>query len=312
LARIDPATNKVSRVISVGIDPVVTAAGGDTVWVYNRVSGSITQVDAFTNRRVETTPVSRPAHCCGLFTGPMLAADASGAWFVAGESPRTRTRLVHVPAAHLGKHEYPLPTSPTGVAVGGGFVWVVGHGAHGDKVLRIDRSSGRVTKTLPFRSSARVDSIAFGLGAVWIVSSSRATLYKIDPQAARIEGKLPIADSRATRPEIMSDIGQVYVRVTGGGGTTYVIDPSSLSVDHTEADGPPRNFENEGQLRSQWWYDSQAGDVERQDEPYGPITTIRVARSPTLGGGPCLTSITAGAGSLWVTAATSSGAVCTR
>jgi len=291
----------------------VTAAGGDTVWVYSRVSESITQVDAFTNRRVDTTPVSQPADCCGLFTGPVLAADASGAWFVAGESPRTGARLVHVPVGHLGKHEYPLATTPTGVAVGGGYVWVVGQGSRGDKVLRINRTSGRVTGTVHFPSSARIDSIAFGFGAVWIASSSTAMLYKIDPRTAQVKTRLRVAHSRATRPEIMRDIGQIYVRVIGGGGTTYVIDPSPLRVNHTEVDGPPGNFENEGQLRSQWWYDSEAGDVERQRAPYGPISTIPVTGSPVLGGGPCLTSITAGAGSLWVTAATSSGpAACTR
>jgi len=313
LARIDPATNKVSKVVEVGIDPVLTAAGGNTVWVYNRVSESIAQVDASTNRRVDFTPVSIPVDCCGLSSGPVLAADASGAWFVAGASPRTGPLLVHIPVGHLGKHEYPLPTVPTGVAVGGGYVWVVGHGPHGDDVLRINRASGRVTRTVHFPSSARIDSIAFGFGAVWIVSSSTAMLYKIDPRTARVTTKLRVGHSRATRPEIMQDIDKIYVRVTGAGGTTYVIDPSPLSVDHTEVDGPPGNFENVGRLKSQWWYDSRAGDVERQAAPYGPITTIRVTGSPVMGGGPCLTSITAGARSLWVTAATSSGAVvCTR
>jgi DNA-binding beta-propeller fold protein YncE len=259
------------------------------------------------------TAVSPPAECCGLFTGPVLAADRSGAWFVAG-GVAGRALLVHVPVGLGAKREYPLRVIPSGVAAGGGYVWVVGEDSRGDEVLRVDRASGRATVTAHLPASARIDSIAFGYGAVWVVSSSRAMLYKIDPRSAQVTGKFQVGHSRATRPEIMPDIREIYVRVTGGGGTVYVFDPSPLALNHAEAgDGPPGNFENDGQLGSQWWYDSEAGDVERQYAPYGPVSTIRVTGSPLLGGGPCLTSITAGAGSLWVTAAPSSSAgVCTR
>jgi hypothetical protein len=241
----------------------------------------------------------------------VLAADTSGAWFVEGGSDDDRALLVHVPAGRHGKLDYPLPITPTGVAVGEGNVWVVGHGSRGDRVLRVNATTGRVSWTVHFPSSARIDSIAFGYGAVWVVSSSRAMLYKIRLHPTRVT-RLSLGRSRATRPEIMADIGEVFVRVTSGGGTTWVLNPSPLGLAHTEADGPPDNFENEGQLPSLWWYDVQAGSVERQNVPYGPIRTIRVTASPILGGGPCLTSIAAGAGSLWVTAAPSSGNACPR
>jgi Protein kinase domain len=86
LARIDPATNKVSAVIDAGLNPVVAAAGGHSVWVYNKDGPTISEVDARTNRVLKTTTISgpTPAQCCSLFTGPVLAADASGAWFVNG------------------------------------------------------------------------------------------------------------------------------------------------------------------------------------------------------------------------------------
>src|SRR5262249_50827814 len=44
LARIDPATNRVVAVIDVGLDPVVVAAAGRSVWVYNEGgSGTISE-----------------------------------------------------------------------------------------------------------------------------------------------------------------------------------------------------------------------------------------------------------------------------
>ena len=67
-----------------------------------------------------------PAQCCGLFTGPVLAADASGAWFVGGGTAGSRAVLVHVAVGQLRERKYPLHVTPTGVAVSGTAVWVVG------------------------------------------------------------------------------------------------------------------------------------------------------------------------------------------
>jgi Protein kinase domain len=88
LARIDPATSKVSAVIDVGAHPVVAAAAGHSVWTYNSGDGTISEVDPDTNRVLETTPVAGgiPAQCCSLFAGPVLAANSSGAWFVGGDT----------------------------------------------------------------------------------------------------------------------------------------------------------------------------------------------------------------------------------
>jgi hypothetical protein len=165
-----------------------------------------------------------------------------------------------------------------------------------------------VRKAFHLPASAGIDSIAFGYGAAWAVSSAKAELYKINPRSHRIT-RLHVGQPRATRPEIVPRIGGIYVRTTGGGGTVYTINPASLSVVYAEVDGPPDNFQNNGQLGSLWWYDRAAGEVVRQRIPYGPISDyIPVTGHPLLEGGACLTSITAGAHSLWVTAAPS----CTR
>jgi serine/threonine-protein kinase len=307
LARIDPATDRVSAVINVPTEPFITAARGNTVWGYSL--GAIWQVDAATNRIVDTTPVSRlPAQCCGLFTGPVLAADATGAWFIESGFAGTKSVLVHVPVGRRGQHDYQLPVTATGVAVSQDAVWVVGHDSRRDAVLRIDPNSGRLRKAFHLPASAGIDSIAFGYGAAWAVSSAKAELYKINPRSHRIT-RLHVGQPRATRPEIVPRIGGIYVRTTSGGGTVYTINPASLSVVYAEVDGPPDNFQNNGQLGSLWWYDRAAGEVVRQRIPYGPISDyIPVTGHPLLEGGACLTSITAGAHSLWVTAAPS----CTR
>ncbi|HEU5216632.1 MAG TPA: serine/threonine-protein kinase [Gaiellaceae bacterium] len=328
LARIDGVTGKVVNVFRVGTDPVVAAGADTTVWVYSRGSGTISQVDGATNQIVgDRTPVALPAECCSLFTGPVLAAaargDASGAWFVEGGSASRRAHLVHVLFGRHRPHEFPLDLTPTGVAAFGSAVWVVGHTQRGYQVQRIDPVSGRVQARTRFPASARVDSIAFGYGHVWVLSSATATLYKIDPRMGPPVGKLVVAHSRATRPEILPRGQNIFVRVTGGGGTTVSVEPSPLHVDGGERDGPASWEEYEGTLGWLWWYDSAYGVVSRQEGPSTPVDQIPVTRhgpaaialfkhdvlSP---GGPCLTSMAEAAASIWVTVAPLHGSRCTR
>jgi streptogramin lyase len=312
LARIDPATNKVVAVYRVGRDPVVTAGSDYTAWVYSRGDGTISQVDAVTNRTVTTTRVPLPAECCGLSTGPVLTAgEFGGAWFVAGGVSGRRPVLIHLPVGRKGKRTYPLGLTPTGVAAGGGAVWVVGHDRHAGKVLRVDRASGRAKVLVRFPSSARVDSIAYGYGALWVVSSATATLYRIEPGPARVT-RLHLADSRATRAEILPRGGDVWVRVAGGGGTIYRIMPSPLHVFATEVDGPPSQEEYIGELGSLWWYDSPDGEVSRQEVADGAIVRVRVTERAAAAGGPCLTSMTTVSGSIWVAVAPSHASACPR
>jgi streptogramin lyase len=316
LARIDPATNEVSAVIGVGAHPVAVAAAGHSVWTYNRGDGTISEIDADTNRVLKTTPISGgpPAECCSLFAGPVLAADASGAWFVNGGG-YDKPRLTHVLAGRGTKQEYRLDLTPTGVAVGQRAVWVVGHRGREYQVLRIDPATGRVKARTPSPGRARVNSIAFGYGYVWVVSSATATLYRIDPRSARGTGSVVVGGTRATRPEIMPRGHDIWVRLTAGDGTALSVDPSTLTSTEMGQVGPPDWGEDKGDLGALWWYDWPSGTVDRQEVGNGPIRTIRVTESPPqAGGGPCLTSMTTGSGSLWVTAAagTLNGGPCVR
>jgi serine/threonine-protein kinase len=304
LARIDPATNEVVAVIGVGAHPVVVAAGAHShsVWVYNDGDSSISEVDAGTNRVLKTTPISgfTPVECCSLFAGPVLAADAAGAWFVSGGEV-DKAWLTHIAVDAGRKRRYALDLTPTGVAVGHSAVWVVGHRGRDFRLLRIDPATGRVTARTRFPTNSRVDSIAFGYGAVWVMSSSTATLYRIDPRSARRTGSVVVAGPPAARPEITHYLHDITVRTTEGGGTDVEVDPVALTASVNGPYGPPDWGEYNGDLGALWWYDWPSGTVSRQQAENGPVRDIHVTDART--GGPCLTSITAGSGSLWVTAA---------
>ncbi len=306
VARIDPATNRVTAVIRVGATPATAAAGGRSVWVYNQGDSTISEIDARTNRVAKTTPIRPYPVDVSRFAGPVLAADASGAWFVSGAlGVFDRPLLTRLLSEGRGKREYRLDITPTGVAADRGAVWVVGKGAHGYQVLRIDPATGRIEGRTRFLASNPIDSIAVGYGAVWVVGSADATLYRIDAGTAKQDGRVVLGASRASRPEIMPRGHDIWFRLDGSPGSTVGVDPSSLSVDPDGGCCSPSWGEDRGQLGALWWYTWQTGSLFRQEVAGGPIRTIHLTRLSVDAYGPCLTAITIGSGSLWLAAAPS-------
>jgi hypothetical protein len=314
LVRIDPTAHKVSAVIDVGSDPVVAAAGGHDVWVYNKNDDTISEVDAKTNRLVKTTIIvgSIPDQCCSLYTGPVLAADASGAWFVNGGA-YDQPQLTHIPAGAGKERQYPLDLTPTGVAVGGGAVWVVGYRGREHQVLRIDPATGRLTARTRFPAGDRVDSIAFSYDAVWVTSSSTGTVYRLNARTGRRTWSAVVGNGRATRPEIVPYRHDIEFRLTENGGTDVSIDsvnPSSTVLGNYGA----ADWGEYAGDRAYWVYDWPTGTLDWEDGENMPIHTIQVTQKQPVSGGPCLTSITDGSRSLWLTAAAGKpfGGVCDR
>jgi serine/threonine-protein kinase len=307
LARIDPRTNRLVAVVDVGTTPTQVAAAGHTVWVYNQGDSTVSEVDTRTNRIGKTTAVPGTFADPSRFAGPLLAADASAAWFVSGGLGADRQLLTRLPVD--GKERsYRLDLTPTGVAVGRGAVWVVGRTTHAYEVLRIDPADGHVAARARFPSSSPVDSIAFGYGAVWVVGSANATLYRIDASAPARRKRLVVGTSRSARPEIMPRGGDIWIREAGdpgSNGATAWVDPSTMSVSTSTPCCPPGSGEDRGDLGALWWYSWETGSVFRQEAAGGAIRTIHVTRTQPDADGPCLTSIATGSGSLWLTAARS-------
>jgi len=299
--RINPQTRKLTEVVhGLGLNPAIAAGSGDRVWVYSDGDETLSEVNARTNRVVKRIVGSfaPAAECCDVYSGPALAADASGAWLITGgvvEKPL----LVHVSPG--GKElKYPLALTPTGVAVGDGSVWIVGHTSHDDEVLRIDPSDGRSLDSMRFPTSARIDSIAFGHGWVWVVSSAKATFYRIDPNFRHTrKGSVP-GGPRATRPEVIAD--SVLIRVSALDGLTTWVDPSTLRLGPESINGAPTASEYMSAFGVLWRYDSRDGALHWQHGLNAPVEAIPVTHSPT-DGGSCLTSIAATSGAVWVTVA---------
>jgi DNA-binding beta-propeller fold protein YncE len=301
LVRIDPATNAISAVTDVGQNPQATAVGGSSVWVYNHFDRTVSEIDARTNEVRHTTAISATSVDLGLLTGPVLAPDDDGAWII-GVDGNSRPVLTRVLSGARGAHEYLLDREPRALAIGFGAVWVLGVGARDYQVLRVDPATGEVTARTRFPASSGVTSLDVGLGAVWVVSSSSATLYRINPRSAAVTGRTDLGQ-RAGPPEVQ--FGAVWVSVSDAGGTTVLVDPRTLRVALVLACCAPGQQDDVDAFGSDWASDWPSGSVVRWDPAtYQPVDTVAVT-DPPLFGGLCLTSITAGAGAVWVTLAPS-------
>ena len=308
LVRIDPATNAISAVTDVGQAPMAAAVGGGSVWVYNHLDSTVSEIDAGTTEVRQTTDVSARPVDLGLLTGPVLAADEGGAWII-GVDRNSRPVLTRVLPGARGAHDYLLDREPRALAIGAGAVWVLGAGARDYQLLRVNPATGEVTARTRFPASSRVTSLDVGLGAVWVLSSSTATLYRINPRSAAVTRRTDLGQS-AARPEVQ--FGAVWVSVSDAGGTTRLVDPRTLSVVATLSCCAPATGDDVDMFGSIWMSDWPSGRVVRWDGTTHQVVAPIAVTDPPLYDGLCLTSIAAGANAVWATLAPSVNHDCAR
>src|SRR4029450_2419420 len=68
--------------VHVGGKPVAVAVHGANAWVYNLGDKTVSQVDTKTNAVRRTTQISTVPYTVKYHVGPLLAANAAGAWLV--------------------------------------------------------------------------------------------------------------------------------------------------------------------------------------------------------------------------------------
>jgi serine/threonine protein kinase/class 3 adenylate cyclase len=298
LVRIDPSSNAISDVIGVGSRPSASAIGGRSVWVYNHGASTVAEIDADSDEVRQMVRVSAVPPSPGLLTGPVLDADQRGVWLV-GVDRTGAGFLTRILSARHGSREYRLEVEPVAIAIGEGAVWVLGRGGRGDELLRVDLETGEVTGRTRFPPSVQLDSLTVGLGGVWVVGSWSGMLYRVDPRAGRVTGHVYVG-RRAGRPGVR--FGNIWI---GESTDTVIVDPRTLHILATLACCAVEEASTTSAYESTWGANWPTGEVVRWDAATKqPIATVKVTGSPYWGG-PCMTSIAAGAGAVWVTVASS-------
>ena len=121
-----------------------------------------------------------------------------------------------------------LSAGVTHLATGYGAVWVVGLGA----IYRVDPADARTVTTIPAPGAGEWSGIATGAGAVWVTSTRRDGVYRIDPRRGRVTSFIRL---QPTPIGITAAYGRVWVtEPKQGPGIVVRIDPRTNHVS-----GPP-------------------------------------------------------------------------
>ena len=214
LARIDPATNRVTRRVKLrpGLFSVTHVLGA--LWVVNYKTGTLARVDPRSGRvrsvRVGAVPFD-------------VTAAFGRVWVTAWEAGK----LVEVdPRSLRVVRRIAIGPRPTGLHVAGGALWV-GFGRSATAIARLDPTSGKVERVAIgvrapswFVSGVRglwiqaadnvlvhvdhgrvVDRLTFGRtlaqgalapdGTMWIPDKEQSLVYRVDPKTARVLGSVP-------------------------------------------------------------------------------------------------------------------------
>ena len=217
VSRIEPDNSRTT--IPVGDEPVGLALSPGALWVTVRGERSVLQVNVEANRVVRRIEVGN---------APGGIASGFGAIWVASEVDR---RVVKIDAASGDVLErIDVGANPTAVAAGAGAVWVASEEA--GTVFRIEPRSATVIDTIG--SGNAPSAIAVGEGAVWIANRQDANVWRIDPASGSAEsvrvGREPSA--------IAAGAGAVWV-ADSGGGTVTRIDPATLATEEIDVGNRP-------------------------------------------------------------------------
>jgi YVTN family beta-propeller protein len=155
---------------------------------------SVAEVDVM-ERLAQLEGRRRRYRVASAATAILLVAAVSGAVAVvarqARPDPVTVPTTIATAAAPAGTVVATIPVrAPSGVAVGGGAVWVTAGGYQDTRVLRIDPASNRVVASIPVPDGS--DRLAVGAGAVWVANRSDNSVSRIDPAGNRVAATIGV------------------------------------------------------------------------------------------------------------------------
>jgi YVTN family beta-propeller protein len=218
LSRIDPATREVVRTIGLGTPVSDVAFGFGSVWVANGTAGSLTRVDPRTN--VVSATLRQPEEQPLVSPAAVSITTGEGSvWLASG----TRRVLRIDPATGRMIAKVPVPAGPLALGVGERAVWV---GSLAHRVSRIEPSTNEITASVPVGNEA--EGIAAGSGAVWAAVCCDS-VWRIDPTTNVLTGTVPVG---ATPSGVALGEGSVWV-ASYGDGTVSRINPFTRRVTAT-------------------------------------------------------------------------------
>jgi DNA-binding beta-propeller fold protein YncE len=267
----------VSPPVAIGEPPLRIAAGSEKIWVLSEPEGTLTRIDAESDR-IMGAPIDlgKGVAAVAVGGGSVWVTDASTGELlrVDDETGRVTQRI------KIGGHPGPI-------AYGGGRVWVAD--TDGAGITAVNTKGGRVVRRdlAPHAAPLR---LASGAGGLWASVAERGTVRRIDMSSFAV-GK-PIPAGRRPTGITVAD-GLVWVADTRSGSVTRV-DPSLQAV----SGAPIAVGEHPGGIdagtSAVWVATAGENAVRRLDLPSGEPDGAPIAVGPEPG------AIAVGTTAVWV------------
>ncbi len=151
---------------TVGLSPDGLAYGAGSLWVANRIDGTVSRIDPGTHGVLQTIAVGTLPH--------EVAVTGNDVWVVNfGDGTVSRINAkTNMPVQHVV-----VGNQPVAVASGPSGVWVANGGD--DTIQRIDPITGRADKAVAVGDSP--SGIAVDATAIWVCSDTDGTVSEFDP-----------------------------------------------------------------------------------------------------------------------------------
>jgi YVTN family beta-propeller protein len=177
VAVIDPVTNLIVDEVPVGARPSGIATGKGSIWVGNRDDNTLLRIDPRSRRVLRTI---------GLAVEPREVGIAAQSVWVASRAGDAVLRIdpaINEVVDTIRLRQGREACCELDLATGGGALWVSYRG----RLSRLDL----VTHTVESRREAGVKSIAYGQGAVWVMTAN-VHIERIDPDTNSVLARIPL------------------------------------------------------------------------------------------------------------------------
>jgi YVTN family beta-propeller protein len=293
LAVIDPANNKVVRVVPVGDTPRGVAVGRHAIWVANSADGTVSELDLETLRVIRNIGIAAQA--------TEIVESNGRAWVATGLD----NSVVPIDARSGGvQAAIPLSrdrsASAWAVAIGAGSLWA----SSANRLLQIDPRTSTIVEDRPVGAEEHdslccfsIHDLDFGEGAVWIADASQ-TLARVSPRGGNVTGSTELGVIPAA---VKVGYGAVWLGVPDPNRPVLAlwrVDPGTVRVTQTITIGSSNNYLASMDVAlgagSVWVTNYDDGTLVRVDpNSLDVIAKIKIGAHPY--------GITVGAGRVWVT-----------
>jgi DNA-binding beta-propeller fold protein YncE len=123
---------------------------------------------------------------------PRIAVGDGTAWLLTKDellkvNPKDN-RLVSVPVEQIKRYLYGQPV----MKVGGGSIWVFGNAHNVGGIHRIDPATGNCVAAIRLDKRKGETSLAYGMGALWVLNQFDGTLLRINPDTNKIAATIQV------------------------------------------------------------------------------------------------------------------------